>query len=291
MKKDFYEVLGLKKGASETEIKSAYRKLARQYHPDVNKTPEAAAQFKEVSEAYQVLSDPQKKQTYDQFGHAAFQGGASGAGGFDPFGGGFRTYSYSTGGGNPGAGFGGFEDPFELFETIFGGGFGSQFRRRPTYQMEVTWEEMLRGVTKEVEVEDGQGKRNRMSIKIPAGVDSGTRMRFGEVEIVFRVARNSKFTREGADILTEVSLGIPHLVLGEVIEVTTVWGPVKVKVPEGTEPGTLIKIKEKGLPSLRGGKGDHFVRIQVEIPKKLSAKEKELYQQLAGLGSKKKGWF
>lgn len=287
--KDFYQILGVPKTASETELKSAYRKLARQYHPDVNKTPEAAEKFKEVSEAYQVLSDPQKRKSYDQFGTADF-----GAGGFNPFGSGYRSYTYSTGGGQDGPqfDFGGMEDPFQLFEQIFGmNGFGDVFRRRPTYQLDVTWEEMLHGVTKEVEVTDQNGKRNRMNIKVPAGVDSGTKMRFGDVDIVFKVRNNPKFVRDGADILTEAALGIPELVLGTVIEVETVSGNVSLKVPAGTEPLSLIKIKDKGLPSLRGGKGDHFVRIKMEMPKKLSSEEKKLYEQLAGLKGKKKSWF
>ncbi len=292
--KDFYQILGVAKTASEQELKSAYRKLARQYHPDVNKTPEAAAKFKEVSEAYQVLSDPQKRQSYDQFGTADF----GGAGGFNPFGSGYRTYQYSTGGGQGGPQFereqpfGGMEDPFQLFEQIFGmNGFGDVFRRRPAYQLDVTWKEMLKGVTKEVEVTDQNGKRNRMNIKVPAGVDTGTKMRFGDVDIVFKVRNHAKFVRDGADILTEAALGIPELVLGTVIEVETVNGPVSLKVPAGTEPLSLIKLKEKGLPSLRGGKGDHFVRIKLEMPKKLTAEEKKLYEQLAGLKGKKKGWF
>ncbi len=292
--KDFYQLLGLSKGASDAEIKSAYRKLARQYHPDVNKTPEAAAKFKEVSEAYQVLSDPQKKQMYDQYGSAAFgsgSGGFGGAGGFNPFGGDYQTYTYNTGGGNPGAGFG-FEDPFELFEQIFGmGGFGNAFRRRATYQMDVSFDEVLKGASKEVEVRDENGRNKRMNIKVPAGVDNGTRVRFGEVDIIFRVQWNNKFVRDGANVVTESVVSVPQIVLGDTVEVETVWGKVSLKVPTGTDPGTLIRIKEKGLPHLRGaGKGDHFVRIKLDVPKKLSVEEKKLYEQLAGI-KHKKGWF
>lgn len=305
-KKDFYETLGLSKNASDAEIKSAYRKLARKHHPDVDKTAGAEAKFKEVSEAYQVLSDSNKKKAYDQFGHAAFdrsQGGGAGAGpfggGFDPFGGGARTYSWSTGGGqNADFDFGGFSDPFDLFEQIFGMAGGSPFggmRRRPTYQLSVSFNEALRGVEKEIEVEqrDNQGRvsRNRMKIKIPAGVDEGTRMRFGEMDIVFRVASPTNFVREGADLFSDVTLGIPQVVLGDTIDVETVHGVVKLKIPIGTQPGSLIRIKGKGMPNLRGGMGDQYVRVRLDIPKNLSVEEKHLYEQLALLKGKKKNWF
>lgn len=306
-KRDFYETLGLGKNASDAEIKSAYRKLARKHHPDVDKTAGAETKFKEVSEAYQVLSDVQKKKAYDQFGHAAFDRGAGGAGaggpfggGFDPFGGGGRTYSWSSGGGGPNVEFdmGGFSDPFDLFEQIFGMAGGSPFggmRRRATYQMSVSFNEAFHGAEKEVEIEqrDNQGRvsRNRMKIKIPAGVDEGTRMRFGELDIVFRVASPTNFVREGADLFSDVTLGIPQVVLGDTIDVETVHGAVKLKVPIGTQSGSLIRIKGKGMPNLRGGVGDQYVRVRLDIPKTLSPEEKRLYEQLKSVSSKKKGWF
>lgn len=305
-KRDYYEVLGISKGSSDAEIKSAYRKLARKHHPDVDKSVGAEAKFKEVSEAYQVLSDPNKKKAYDQFGHAAFdrsQGGSSGGpfgGGFDPFGGGARTYSWSTGGGNPNVefDFGGFSDPFDLFEQIFGMGGAGPFggmRRRATYQMSVSFNEALHGAEKEVEIEqrDNQGRvsRNRMKIKIPAGVDEGTRMRFGELDIIFRVASPTNFVREGADLFSDVTLGIPQVVLGDTIDINTVQGTVKLKVPAGTQPGSLIRIKGKGMPNLRGGIGNQYVRVRLDIPKTLSAEEKHLYEQLALIKGKKKNWF
>lgn len=305
-KRDYYEVLGLKKGASEQEIKSAYRKLARQHHPDVDKSAGADTRFKEVSEAYQILSDPQKKQSYDQFGHAASRGSAGGGGnpfgeGFNPFGqGGFQYQWSSNGGADPNMDF---SDPFDLFNQIFGmagggGGFGGQ--RRPTYQLSISFEDAIHGAEKDIEVEersrDGKVSRKRMKVKIPAGVDDGTRMRFGEMDLVFRVARSTKFIREGADIFTEATLEIPQLVLGDTIAIETVSGKVNIKVPPGTQPGSLIRIKGKGAPNLsRGGVGDHYVRVRLEIPQTLSGEEKSLYEQLAVLksakGSKKKGWF
>ncbi len=299
-KRDYYEILGVSKSATEAELKSAYRKLAREHHPDIDKSPGAAEKFKEISEAYQVLSNSEKRKAYDQFGHAPFEPGA-GAGGFNngPFSG-FRTYSYSTGGKNPNIDFdfGGFSDPFDLFEQIFGmggfggaGGFGQTYRRNPTYELEVSFDDAVHGATKHIELPIEGGKRKQMTIKVPAGVDSGTRMRFEGVDIVFRVKRNPEFAREGSDIFSEVDLTIPQLVLGEVVEVKTVWGKVKLKIPAGAEPGSLIRIKGQGMPSLRGGKGDHYVRVKLEVPKKLSSEEKNLYEKLASLKNKKKNWF
>ncbi|MBI2019311.1 DnaJ domain-containing protein [Candidatus Daviesbacteria bacterium] len=305
-KRDYYEILGVNKSVSADEIKSAYRKLARKHHPDIDKSAGATERFKELGEAYQVLSDPQKKQAYDQFGHAAFDrsqgfpGGGAGAGGFNPFGGGggWQTYSWSSGGGGSpfGGDFGGFEDPFELFEQIFGGGFGGFARRKPTYQLNISFDEAIHGVTKEVEIEsrDAHGKinRKRMKIKVPAGVNNGTKMRFGDMDIVFNVSRDPKFLREGADIFSEITVTIPQLVLGDVFEVETTQGKVKVKVPHGTQPGSLVKLKGKGAPRLgTTGHGDHYVRVNLEVPQNPSKQEKQLYEELKNLSSKKKGWF
>ena len=306
-KKDYYEILGVSKSASEAELKSAYRKLARSHHPDIDKSAGAAEKFKEISEAYQVLSDPGKRKTYDQFGHDAFtpgQGFPGGAQGGNPFGGGFKTYSYSSSGGNP---FQGFEDPFDLFEQIFGGGnpfsgFGGQaYRRSPTYQLEISFEEAIHGTSKEVQIPGENGRGKRMNLKVPAGVDNGTRMRFEGLDIVFRVGRNKEFLREGSDIFSEIDLTVPQIVLGDIVEVNTVWGKVNLKIPAGTEPGSLIRIKDKGAPNLQragsprsaggAGKGDHYVRVKLEVPKKLSAEEKNLYEKLLSLKSKKKSWF
>ncbi|MBI4065160.1 DnaJ domain-containing protein [Candidatus Gottesmanbacteria bacterium] len=293
-KRDYYEVLGVSKNASTEELKRAYRKLALEWHPDRNKSPQANEKFKEINEAYAVLSDSQKKQTYDQFGHAAFQpgmgGGASGQG---PFGGGFRqqgpfSYTYSTsGGGSP---FGGdFEgiDPFEIFEQFFGGGFGrsagSRQQRHQVYEIGIDFMEAARGVTKEVHVPAGRAGDGsvKKTIKIPAGVDTGSRIRFDDFDIVVDVRPSKEFKREGDDLIIDHAVTYAQAALGEVIEVPTIDGLLKIRVQPGTQPGTLIRLRGKGVPHVRGnGRGDQYVRIQLKIPTHLSRRQRELLQEI-----------
>jgi DnaJ-class molecular chaperone len=296
--RDYYQVLGVSKSATPDEIKKAYRKLALEFHPDRNKTKEADAKFKEVTKAYEVISDPQKRQTYDQFGAAAFeQGSPGGAGGpFGGFGGPFGgqggqhgpfTYTYTTQGGAQD--FGGFSDPFEIFEQFFGGGaspFGGRQQRRPVYRISIDFMDAVRGAEKKVTI-DGKNK----TIKIPQGVDSGSRIRFDEFDILIDVKNDNRFQREGADIVTEVEIPFTKATLGDEIFVTTVDGEVKLRIPAGTQSETVFRLREKGMPRLRGsGRGDHYVKLKVMIPKNLSKKQKELIQELDKLVDKK-GWF
>ncbi len=284
--KDFYATLGVSKTSTGEEIKRAYRKLAMQYHPDRNKTKEAEEKFKEINQAYEVLADTKKRQQYDQFGAAAFENGGAGAGG--PFGGGgFRqgpfTYTYSTGG-DGGFDFGGYSDPFDIFEQFFGGAspFG---RQKPTYSLTIDFMEAIKGTEKKVSI--GGSSKN---IKIPAGVDSNTRIRFDDFDIIVNVRPSNKFGREGLDIITEEQVSMVQAALGDVIEVETIDGNVKLKIPEGTQPGALIRLKGHGVnSSTRKTRGDHFVRVKVEIPKKLKGKQKELLQEFEEEGEK--GWF
>lgn len=290
--KDYYNLLGVQKGASVDEIKKAYRKLALQYHPDKNKEKGAVEKFKEITKAYEVLSDPKKRETYDQFGHAAFEQGA-GQGPFGGFGGqqtgqyGPFTYTYSTGGGSEGFDFGGFSDPFEIFEQFFGGSpFGNR-QRRPAYSLTIDFMEAVKGTTKKVNI-GGETQ----TIKIPAGVDDGSRIRFGDYDVVMDVRPHPHFRREGQDIISQKEISFSKASLGDTVEIETVGGIVQLRVPSGTQPDTMFRLRGKGIPHVRGGGfGDHYVRIKVVVPKNLTHRQKELLQQLEEEGKKKKTWF
>ena len=281
--RDYYEVLGVTKTATEAELKAAYRKQALQWHPDRNRTKDAEVKFKEINEAYEVLSDPQKRQTYDQFGHAAFQQGGVGQSPFSggsPFGGASRqgpfTWSYTTTGD---MGDFGFSDPFEIFEQFFGGGspFGGRRQaHKPIYSLQIDFMEAVNGVSKEVEV---AGKRK--TIKIPAGVDEGTRIRFDEFDVVIAVRPDKTFRRDGYDVYTEIPLSITDAVLGTIYEVPTIDGTVKLNIKAGVQPGTMMRLREKGVRHVRGsGRGDQYVKINVTIPTHLNRRQKELLEEL-----------
>lgn len=281
-KTDYYQTLGVTKNATDADIKKAYRSKARKHHPDVDKSPDAEKKFKEINEAYQVLSDSQKKQAYDQFGHSAFQpgggfgGAGQGAGG--PFGGagGFKTYSWSSGGGQQGADFGGFADPFDIFEAFFGGQspFGRQ-ARLSRYVIKLDFMDAVHGVQKEVEIE---GKRQK--IKIPAGVDDGSEVRFSNFVLVCQISRHPKFNRRGYDIVSEHEISFSRAALGSVEEIETVDGSVKIKIPSGTQSGTQIRLRGKGMKHVSGhGHGDHYVIIRIHVPSKLSRHQKELLEE------------
>ena len=284
-KRDYYQILGVSKNANADELKKAYRNLARKHHPDIDKSEGAEKKFKEINEAYQVLSDPQKKSAYDQFGHSAFEpgGGFSSANqGAGPFGGqgGFRTYTWSSGGSSEGYDFGGFADPFDIFEAFFGGQspFGRQ-ARLPRYVIKLDLMEAIHGVQKDVDIE---GKRQK--IKIPAGVDDGSEIRFSNFILVCQVARSPKFKRRGYDIISEHEITFSKAALGSIEEIETVDGPVKIKIPSGTQPGTQIRLRAKGVPHVSGRtRGDHYVIIRVKVPSKLNRDQKHLLEELESL--------
>jgi len=344
-KRDYYEVLGVSRSATREEIKKAYRRLARQYHPDVSDAPDAEARFKEINEAYEVLSDPEKRATYDRFGHA----GPGGVGfGFDF----------------------GFRDPFEIFEEVFGRGFGfrTSTRRGPRrgadlrYDLHLTFEEAVFGCEKEIEVtryevcpechgsgaEPGtspvrcsecngtgqvrrvqrsilgsfvsvttcpvcQGEREtipipcsrcggekrvyvtrRLSVTIPPGVDHGTQIRLagegemgerggppGNLYVVLNVEPHPIFQRRDDDILVELQINVAQAALGAEVRVPTLEGEEKISIPPGTQSGTVLRLRNKGVPHLRrNGRGDELVLVRVTVPTKLSREQKRLFQEL-----------
>lgn len=359
-KRDYYEVLGIERTASAEEIKKAYRKVALKYHPDRNPDDKHAEErFKEASEAYQVLSDPERRAQYDRFGHAAFEQGA-GFGGFD----------FSAAG---------FEDIFgEVFGDFFGSGRRGRNRARRgddlRYDLEISFEEAVFGAEKTLRIprlatcEDCQGSGSRngaprescgacrgtgqirfqqglfsiaktcgqcqgqgtvlrdpcrtcggsgtvrtqqsLSVKIPAGVDTGSRLKLrgegeagynngpaGDLYVIVHVREHPLFRREGANVICEVPIGITQAALGAEIDVPTPHGKVKMKIPAGTQSGNVFRLKGKGVPDLRGyGHGDALVRVVVETPRKLTAKQRALLEEFARLSGEEvhpisKGFF
>lgn len=356
-KRDYYEVLGVDKGADDAAIKKAYRVLAKKYHPDMNPDDkEAEAKFKEVNEAYAVLSDPEKKSQYDQFGHAAFEQGGGGAGGFGGFG-----------------GFGDFGDLGDIFGSFFGGGFGgsSSARRNAPQRGEdvgasvsISFEEAAFGVKRDVTYNrvqrcpdcsgsgaekgsspetcsacGGSGQRRvtqrmggmqfqstvtcdacrgkgkiiknpcsncrgtgyirvtkKLEVSIPAGIDDGERIALrgqgcdgrnggptGDLIITVRVKRHNVFERDGYHIYCEVPVTISEATLGAEITVPTLEGNEKYTIPEGTQHGTRFTLKGKGIPYVNssGRRGDLIFSVNVEVPRGLSEKQKDLLREFA----------
>jgi len=345
-KRDYYEILGVARKASDEEIKKAYRKAAVQYHPDRNAGDKKAEErFKEINEAYQILSDPNKRAAYDQFGHA----GISGAGGF-----GFEQ------------GFSGaFSDIFDnIFGDIFGGGAGGSSGVDLRYVLEITFEEAAFGTEKAIHFEKdascdgcsgsgakpgtkpvscracrgtgqvrfnqgfftltrtcsscmgrgftieekcpacrGRGRTRRshsVSVKIPPGVDSDQKLRLrgegeisepggrsGDLYVVLKVKEHSLFKRDNEHVLLDVPVSIAQAALGAEVDIPTLLGTTKLKVPTGTQSGETIRLKGKGIKRLNGsGFGDQLVRILVEVPTHLTARQKELLEEFDREGTK-----
>lgn len=279
-KTDYYDILGVGKTASAEEIKNAYRKKALEWHPDRHKNDKETAEkkFKEINEAYQVLSNPQKKSQYDQFGHASAQG--FGGQGGNPFAGGFGgqsgpfTYTWSSGGSNTD-----FGDPFDIFESFFGGGspFGrARTQQIPRYSIDIDFMDAVQGVSKEVSI---GGKKRK--IKIPAGIYEGAIIDFTDFRLSVNIKPHKIFQREDDDIYVTVGIPFSLATLGGEIDVPTVWGDVKIKIRGGTQSGSMIRLRERGVPHLRGrGKGDQYVRINIQTPEKLTRNQKSIIEEM-----------
>jgi len=277
-KRDYYDILGLDKNASAAEIKSAYRKLALKWHPDKNENKkEAELKFKEINEAYEVLSNPEKKKTYDQFGHAAFDP-SFGANPFSHAGrqSGPFTYTYTTS--DPGISFedlfggSGYSDPFQVFETFFGG--ASPFGRRqtkPHYSLKIEFMEAVKGTEKTIV---HQGKQH--TIKIPPGADDGTRIRFNDFDVSINVKTHPKFKRNNYDVYLDQELPFTTAILGGTITIPTLDKDLKLKIRPGTQPNTMIRLSGKGIKHLRSNRrGDFYVRFIVTLPQKLTRQQKQ----------------
>lgn len=278
---DYYSILGVSKNATEAEIKSAYRKLALKWHPDRNKEAEAEVKFKEINKAYEVLSDPQKKRSYDSMGHDAYEssGSASAQRGYasqGPFGG--QGFYYSNMGGEQNFDFSGF-DPFDVFDSFFGGrssGFSSRGKRKSVYQINLSFNEAVSGTTKKAVI---SGKEH--TIKVPHGVDTGTRIAFSDFDIVVNVAPDPVFKRDGLDVIIEKDITFPQAVLGDVVSVPTINDPVSLRVKPGTSHGQAVRLKGKGIRSPQEKVvGDQYVIFKIIVPTKINSNAKKILEQL-----------
>ncbi|MEM2917938.1 MAG: molecular chaperone DnaJ [Candidatus Altiarchaeota archaeon] len=365
VKRDYYEILGVRRNATTDEIKKAYRELAKKYHPDVNKNPDAEEKFKEISEAYEVLSDENKRRQYDIYGHSVTE---------DFFGkGGFSWENFTH--------FSDIEDIFgeDIFDMFFGG-FGSRFKRDSKrkgrdlrYDLEISLEDAASGVKTEINVPrteickacngtgasslekiktcpkcngtgqekherrtpfgffssitlcnrcggegkiieeackicDGSGrvqKTRKIMVKIPAGVDSGSRLRIpnegepgykggpnGDLYIVIHVMPHEFFKRDNDNLICEVPLTFSQAALGDEIEVPTLKKKIKVKIPSGTQTGTIFRLRGEGMPNIETKeKGDLLVKVRVETPRKLNKEEREIFERLREIEKKSRKDF
>jgi curved DNA-binding protein len=306
MARDFYEVLGVPKNADQSEIQRAYRKLARTHHPDVNKDPSAEARFKEISEAYDVLSDPEQRKRYDAFGEdfrrvppevspeewqraRAYTGAAPGGGGPGP-GGPFRS---------GGVRFTDVEEDIDL-EDLLGGIFGGRGRtpRGPIpgadqeFEAEISIEEAYHGAQRSLTITGPDGQRT-LDVNIPAGVVDGQRIRLrgqggrgtgggepGDLYLIIRIAPHPRYRVSGRDLYGPLPLSPWEAALGAAVPVETPGGPATVNVPPGTSSGRRLRLKGRGLPNRRGEPGDFYAEAQIRVPSSLTREERRLFEEL-----------
>jgi len=280
MADNYYDILGVPRNSTDKDIKSAYRRLARKLHPDVNPGDEKAqAEFKKVNEAYEVLGDEKRRKDYDQFGdnwkHADqmrnMGAGRGGNGGF-----GFDIGDLFGGGG-------GFADMF--------GGMGRQPRGAIRHEgsVQVSLDEVYHGTSRRITIGGGMGASKTIEVQIPAGVPDGRKIRVrpdanSEVTITVRVRDHSKFTRQGSNLRTDVIVPLFDAILGGEVEVPTMTGRIALQIPSGTQNGRSFKIKGKGLPVMNSGEfGDLFATIKVKLPESLTEEEKSHFETLKNL--------
>ena len=317
-KRDYYDILGIKKGAGDKEIKSAYRKLAKKYHPDMNPGDKNAEKlFKDVTEAYNVLSDEEKRKLYDQFGHAAFDGSM----GSDPGSYSSRDGAHFWEGSNGNGSYtryeyngSGMDDIFgDMFGSFFHGGgkkshfgFGDDFAGESAgsadYHSSITvsFREAALGCDKLLKIDGSAG--GTMSVHIPAGIDEGQSVRlkgkgrkrrdgsFGDLLLKVHIQDDGKYTRKNNDVYITEDISYTTAALGGEVEFPTIYGPVKCRIPAGSRSGTKIRLKNKGIVSLKNKNicGDEYVTLQIQVPKNLSEREKALLQELQKIEAKRR---
>ncbi len=310
---DYYTTLGVERTASEDDIRRAYRKLARQYHPDVNKDPEASKRFSEVTEAYDVLSDAEKRKEYDRFGRTGVGAGHAPGGGPGGFGG--RT-TWTNVGGGPGAA--SEVDFSEVFEQMFGGGAGSPFgtARGPAesgfgsrarqaqprkgedihHTLAVTFITAALGGAEQLRLGQGagDGKSETIDVKIPAGIESGAKLRIkgrghsgreggqrGDLLLTVHVGQHPHFRRQGLDLLIDVPITIAEAALGVTVTVPLLKGTVQIKIAPGTSSGRKLRVPGKGIVNAKGEKGDFYAVVQIHAPEQLSEQGQRLLEELS----------
>jgi DnaJ-class molecular chaperone len=318
---DYYEILGVSRTATADHIRTAYRKLARKYHPDVNKAANAADKFKEATAAYEVLSDAEKRKMYDQFGRAGSRMGP-GAAGQGPFGGGgrpgaggSRTYTWSPGQGAPPGGMD-FEEMFgsspfagmsleELMAALGGGGRATGRRRGgPTpgpaprgsdleHPVTLDFLQAVHGTTMTLQMRREDGTAERINVRIPPGVHDGSKIRVrgkgnvgpggtGDLYIVVSVRPSDQFRREGSDITTDLPISITEAAFGGTASVVTIDGPTTVKIPPGASSGTKLRLRGKGVADPRTGqRGDHYALVKIVVHKTISQRGRQLLEEFA----------
>lgn len=304
-KQDYYSVLGVSRDASSEEIKKAYRRLAMKFHPDKNQGNKAAEEkFKQITEAYEVLSDDQKRAGYDKFGHAGPQnfGGAGG-----PFGGGFGGGGFGGFGGGQGpTGGDPFQDIFgEVFGDIFGQTRGGGFSGRPRaakgadlrYTLNLQMEEAARGCEKTIHfirVRNNDEESAKLIVTVPAGVKQGQRLKLrgegdggvhggpsGDLYVIINIQEHSFFRRDGNDCVLELPVGFAEAILGGEVEIPTLTGKASIKLPPGTHSGQTFRLKGKGFTKVGGfGAGDMLVKVLIDTPESITPEQRELVEKL-----------
>jgi len=302
-KRDYYEVLGVRRDATDAQIKSAYRKLARKYHPDVNKAPDAANKFKEATGAYEVLSDPQKRSAYDRFGHVGPRAGVGAPGGG-------RAYTWSTVGGDAGRFAVDLEDMFgggsgfegmslnDILQALGGGRMGRRTRREQArapggdleYDLTIDFLQAVRGTTATVRIDRGD-RSETINVKIPPGVHEGSRIRVrgqggegpggsGDLYIITRVREHSYFRREGDDIYVDLPVSVTEACLGAKVDVPTIDGMTTVTIPPGTSSARKLRLRGRGVGGVgEKARGDQYVVIRIVPPAQVSPRGAELLRE------------